>query len=331
LREDAVAKGALIARNKSGHNVLALKKQALHDLVALATLYYTTQVAGQANATEEAKRRDIERFLTFYFDLFHHYHPRDWHSAVTRSFLKSMQGDKRLAQATVCRVYASVRHFARWAHKTLNPFPFGCPTDGVPPPEEPEGDWKGLTRQNALRLLSAARALQVQKGRGINQGVRDHAAIAALLGTGLRVSELLGLDLDQWDESAFIRVRIKSNRRLKTVPITAEGRKAVVEWLKERGDTPGPIFLTARRRRLGRKQLYEILKRVERQANAQLPAKQQFTVTPHVLRHTFLRKLAETKGVQYAKEASGHKTDRYIWRYVKPDQETLAEAIDKLE
>jgi hypothetical protein len=50
-----------------------------------------------------------------------------------------------------------------------------------------------------------------------------------------------------------------------------------------------------------------------------------------VLRHTFLRKLAETKGVHYAREASGHQSDRYIWRYVKPDQQTLAEAIDALE
>ncbi len=69
----------------------------------------------------------------------------------------------------------------------------------------------------------------------------------------------------------------------------------------------------------------------ERQANTHLPTKDQFTVTPHVLRHTFLRKLAETKGVQYAKEASGHKTDCYIWRYVKPDRQTLVEAIDQLE
>jgi hypothetical protein len=43
------------------------------------------QVAGQANAIEDAKGRDIERFLAFYFALFHHYHPHDWHSAVTRS------------------------------------------------------------------------------------------------------------------------------------------------------------------------------------------------------------------------------------------------------
>jgi hypothetical protein len=40
-----------------------------------------------------------------------------------------------------------------------------------------------------------------------------------------------------------------------------------------------------------------------------------------------LRKLAEEKGVQYAKEASGHKSDRYIWRYVKPNHESLAEAV----
>jgi hypothetical protein len=49
------------------------------------------------------------------------------------------------------------------------------------------------------------------------------------------------------------------------------------------------------------------------------------------LRHTFLRKLAETKGVHYAHEASGYQSDRYIWRYAKPDQQTLADAVDELE
>ena len=54
-------------------------------------------------------------------------------------------------------------------------------------------------------------------------------------------------------------------------------------------------------------------------------------MSPHVLRHTFLRKLTGAKGVPYAREASSHQSDRYIWRYVKPDQQTLAEAIDELE
>jgi len=47
--------------------------------------------------------------------------------------------------------------------------------------------------------------------------------------------------------------------------------------------------------------------------------------------HTFLRKLAEAKGVQYAKEASGHRSDRYIGRYVKPDKQSFADAIDGLD
>ena len=60
----------LIVRNNSGHNVLAMKANAPQDLVALATLYYTAQVVGQARGTEEAKRRDSSRFLAFYYDPF---------------------------------------------------------------------------------------------------------------------------------------------------------------------------------------------------------------------------------------------------------------------
>ena len=75
----------------------------------------------------------------------------------------------------------------------------------------------------------------------------------------------------------------------------------------------------------------EFLDRVAAQANAHLPAKDQIAVSPHVPRHTFLRKVANEKGVHYAKEASSHVTDRYIWRYVKPSQQSLADAIDELE
>ena len=39
--------------------------------------------------------------------------------------------------------------------------------------------------------------------------------------------------------------------------------------------------------------------------NAHLPEGEKMDVSPHVLRHTFLRRLAETKGVHYAREASG--------------------------
>jgi integrase len=47
-------------------------------------------------------------------------------------------------------------------------------------------------------------------------------------------------------------------------------------------------------------------------ANAHLPPAQHLEVSPHVLRHTLLRKMANEKGVRYAMELSGHRSDRYI-------------------
>jgi hypothetical protein len=71
---------------------------------------------------------------------------------VTKAFLKALQ-QERLAQASVVRIYATVRHFARWLHRKFPAlFPLGCPTDGVKPPAEPTADWKGLTRLEELAL-----------------------------------------------------------------------------------------------------------------------------------------------------------------------------------
>lgn len=47
-------------------------------------------------------------------------------------------------------------------------------------------------------------------------------------------------------------------------------------------------------------------------------------------RHTMLRKAAETHGVQYAKELSGHASDRYIWRYVQPSEDEKEGAMEEL-
>ena len=115
------------------------------------------------------------------------------------------------------------------------------------------------------------------------------------------------------------------------VAVHRAARQVLDEWLKERQDASPALFMTRTGRKLSRREAYGIVGRVAAQANAHLPEEEKIDVSPHVLRHTFLRKVAETKGVQYAKEASGHQSDRYIWRYVKPDQQTLADAIDALE
>ncbi len=322
---------ALILPDNLSHNVSAHIETAKKSLGDLATVYLVTEVAGRSRATLDAKRRDLQRFLAFYQDLYGHDRPQEWFVSVTKAFLTHLQGE-RLAQASLVRVYATVRHFARWLHRKFPElFPLGCPTDGVKPPAEPTTDWKGLTRVEELRLLSAAQTLRARPGTGTNQGLRNYALLAVLLGSGLRVSESLSLDRDHYTGKGFAKVQVKGGCIRDAVPLHRDARAVLDDWVKERDDTAGPLFPTRTGRRLSRREAAAIMQRIAAQANVHLPEDERIEVSPHVLRHTFLRKLAETKGVQYAKEASGHQSDRYIWRYVKPDQQTLADAIDALE
>jgi integrase len=64
--------------------------------------------------------------------------------------------------------------------------------------------------------------------------------------------------------------------------------------LKERGETPGPLFRTRTGKALNRQEA--LLQRIARQANAHLPSEEHIRVSPHFLRHTFFRKAANTRG-----------------------------------
>ena len=105
-----------IARNNLSHNVPALLNRGHTSLAALARAYFAMEVAGQARGTIEAKKRDLERFLLFYQSLYGHDRPQEWYPSVTREFLKQLRKG-RPAQATLVRIYASVRRFARWIHR----------------------------------------------------------------------------------------------------------------------------------------------------------------------------------------------------------------------
>jgi integrase/recombinase XerD len=336
---------ALLPVNNLQHKVMAtVTRDPQMSLMVLAGQYFRTQVAGQAEGTVDAKQRDLACFLTFYTQLYGHDDRREWYKSVTEAFLKALalgqvprpskHGEpklQRLSQSTIARTYATVRHFARWIHKHVAAFPLGCPTDGVKAPEEGEPKWKGLSRLEQLRLLNAAQTLRVQNARGTDQGLRDHALIATLLGTGLRVSELLAIDVAQYNGRGFVNVLRKGGHVQRFLPIQKQHREVLDEWIAQRGGGEGPIFRTRSGKRLDRTQAFLILQRVARQANAHLPPEQHLEVSPHVLRHTLLRKVANEKGLHYAMELSGHRSDRYIWRYVKPDAQSLAEAIDDLE
>jgi len=83
-------------------------------------------------------------------------------------------------------------------------------------------------------------------------------------------------------------------------------------------------------REISQQVIDQVLRRVAAHANSKLPVDQAIAISPHVLRHTALRKWAEKKGVQFARQISGQVSDRYIWRYVQPSEDATRDAVEAL-
>lgn len=137
-------------------------------------------------------------------------------------------------------------------------------------------------------------------------GYRDQAMLEVLYGTGLRVSELLGLNLGDIDPLGFVRSVGKGNRE-RIIPVGSHALKAVdlymtncrpklVKDLKERA-----LFVNARGKRLTRQGFWKILKQYGKLCGIE------HKLSPHVIRHSFATHLlqngADLRSVQ---EMLGH-------------------------
>ena len=184
-----MSEAELISQNNLSYNILEAFQPRGNGgqatLGELATLYLKTEVGEQAKGTFVAKRGDLQRFIFFYQNLLGHDQPREWFVSTTKAF-KSYLENAGLAQASIVRIYATVRHFARWLHRKFpDLFPLGCPTDGVKAPAEPQTEWKGLARRDELRLLNAAQSLRSRKPHGTDQGLRNHARVSCVARIGI--------------------------------------------------------------------------------------------------------------------------------------------------
>jgi hypothetical protein len=200
---------ALVVPSNLSHNVPALLDSAKTRFSNLAKLYLVTKVAGQFQATLDAKRRDLDRFLAFYRQLYGHDRPEEWFVSVTKAFLKRLWG-QRLAQlpwsasTPPCGIAP-----AGSIGNSPTSSPWGVPPTGSNRRRNPRPTGKGLTRTEELRLFSAAQMLRVRHGLGTKQGLRNHTLMAVLLGSSLRTFEVLQLDRDQYTSKGFARVQMK--------------------------------------------------------------------------------------------------------------------------
>ena len=138
-------------------------------------------------------------------------------------------------------------------------------------------------------------------------GRRDAAALALLYGAGLRRSEVVALDTEDFDiETGAVRVRGGKGRKDRVSYVSPNGRKAVEEWLKVRGAEPGAMMYPVNKagrvtaRRLSSQAVYNMLAKRARQAELE-------HFSPHDLRRTFVSDLLDAGAdVSLVQQLAGH-------------------------
>lgn len=143
-------------------------------------------------------------------------------------------------------------------------------------------------------------------------GLRDRAILEVLYGGGLRITELISLDVDDVDLSAgVLSVRSGKGSKGRVVPLGTQARKATNAYLtrsrpellkrSKQGTSRGALFLNARGGRLSRQGCWKILKGYAVQAG--LGDK----ISPHTLRHSFATHMLDRGAdIRVVQELLGH-------------------------
>jgi integrase/recombinase XerC len=163
---------------------------------------------------------------------------------------------------------------------------------------------------------------------------RDRAIIELLYASGLRVSELTGLDIGDIDfANQFVRVRHGKGNKERIVPFGAKAHEALRRYWALRGQLihsakssvdPLPVFLNCRARRLTARSVHRLLNKYVKMAHLD------WHLHPHALRHAFATHLlsdgADLRAIQ---ELLGHASLSSTQRYTHASIRQLMEVYDK--
>jgi integrase/recombinase XerD len=248
---------------------------------------WLTVERGLAVNSLAAYRRDLRRYAAFLRASGHTDPAGIGEDEVQRyvRYLEALVDDDRrrvLAPASVARAIVAVRSFHRFCAR--EGFVDTDPSEDVGAPRVPQGIPKALDEADVAQLLTAVTGNDPR-------AQRDRALLELLYGTGIRISEAVGLDLDDVDlADAMVRVMGKGAKE-RVVPLGGAAQRAVRTYLADgrlafrRSRTRKPrdtdaVILNARGGRISRQACWQIVRRAgERVALAG-------RLSPHVLRHS---------------------------------------------
>jgi site-specific recombinase XerD len=164
-------------------------------------------------------------------------------------------------------------------------------------------------------------------------GIRDRAMLHVCFAAGLRVSELVGLQLTDLVLSPKASVLVHGKgRRERALPLWKEVARALRAWLAVRGEALAPeVFLNARGQAMTRAGFEYILGKHVRTASTRCPSLLDKRVSPHVLRHSCaMTVLAATKDIRKVSLWLGHAGIQTTEMYIHADPTERLEILDAL-
>ncbi|HUF31848.1 MAG TPA: site-specific tyrosine recombinase [Acidimicrobiales bacterium] len=256
---------------------------------------------GRAENTLRAYRRDLRAYATWL-----HRQGRsldDVTPEVVEAYVAHLRTEGR-APASVARALVAVRSLHRFLVDEGGAT--GDPAGGVEVPRVPRGLPKALTEEEVATLISSVLGHDPIARR-------DRAILEVLYGTGLRISELVGLSLADLDLDGGVLRAMGKGSKERLVPLLGLAEAAMREWLSRsgrealaperwarRGDAEA-VFLNARGGRLSRQGAWGIVRRHgDRVGLAD-------RLTPHVLRHSCATHLLDHGAdIRVVQELLGH-------------------------
>ena len=261
-------------------------------------------------------RRDLSRCMTYCDGV----GIADWErltAAEVRGWVSALH-QRGLSSKSIQRALSALRTFYRYLLReqtvTRNP------ASGVIAPKSTRRLPATLTADQAARLV----ALEARDPLA----ARDRALLELLYSSGLRLSELVNLNIPELDLSAgSVRVTGKG-RKVRDVPVGTRAREALRAWFAVRTQFAGAdepaVFVTRNGRRLGGRAVQARLRWRAKQQGMEVP------VHPHMLRHSFASHVLESSGdLRAVQEMLGHANISTTQIYTHLDFQHLAGVYDK--
>jgi len=281
-------------------------------------LSYIGVIKGYSPHTIANYRRDLDKLVTFCSKQGIE-DARALDQAMLRRWVAQLSREK-LSASSIQRHLSSTRSLYRFLarhHPELSD-----PTSGVRAPRTPRTLPKSLEADQVGQLLNhqSENALMA----------RDHAMAELLYSAGLRLSELVGANINDIDRAEKIITVVGKGQKTRVVPVGGPALTAIAEWMKYRpmGDEQlnfdSPLFVSQRGTRISHRSVQERIRHLA------IKHGMSQTIHPHVLRHAFASHLLESSGdLRAVQELLGHANIATTQIYTHLDFQHLAKVYDQ--